>query len=141
MKKNRPETGSGPSQRQLRVGELVRHAMAEIVSRGNLNDDLLSRVFITFPEVRLSPDLKIATVFVTVHDAKDEQPVIKALASHRGEIRREIARRVNLKFAPDVRFRIDDRLDDAARIDAILRSPEVQRDIAKPRDEDDEDGE
>ncbi len=141
MKKNRPETGSGPSQRQLRVGELVRHAMAEIVSRGNLNDDLLARVFITFPEVRLSPDLKIATVFVTVHDAADEQPVIKALASHRGEIRREIARRVNLKFAPDVRFRIDDRLDDAARIDAILRSPEVQRDIRKPREHDDEDGE
>lgn len=140
MKRDRNEAGSGPSQRQLRVGELVRHAMAEIVSRGDLNDDLLARVFITFPEVRMSPDLKIATVFVTVHDAKDEQPVIKALAGHRGEIRREVARRVNLKFAPDVRFRIDDRLDDAARIDAILRSPEVQRDIAKSRD-DDEDAE
>ena len=141
MKRDRNEAGSGPSQRQLRVGELVRHAMAEIVSRGDLIDDLLARVFITFPEVRMSPDLKIATIFVTVHDAKDEQPVIKALASHRGEIRREVARRVNLKFAPDVRFRIDDRLDDAARIDAILRSPEVQRDIRKPHDHDDEDAE
>ncbi len=137
MKKNRPEAASGPSQRQLRVGELVRHAMAEIVSRGDLNDDFLSRVFITFPEVRMSPDLKIATIFVTVHAEKDEKPVVKALAGHRGMIRSEIAKRVNLKFAPDVRFIIDDRLDDVARVEAILRSPEVQRDIRKPQDDED----
>ena len=141
MKRDRNETGSGPSQRQLRVGELVRHAMAEIVSRGDLNDDLLARVFITFPEVRMSPDLKIATIFVTVHDAKDEQPVIKALAGHRGEIRREVARRVNLKFAPDIRFRIDESFENAARIDALLNNPKVRRDTeTAATDEDGEQG-
>jgi ribosome-binding factor A len=136
--KKRSDTAPGPSQRQLRVGEIVRHAIADILSRGDLQDETFARAFVTIPEVRMSPDLKIANVLVTVHQKQDEKSVLAAFDKHKGVIRREVARRVNLKFAPDVRFRIDDRLDAVARIDALLRSPEVLRDTARRPDENDE---
>lgn len=129
---------SGPSQRQLRVGELVRHAVTEQLSRGGLPDDVLARAFITIPEVRMSPDLKLATIYVTLHDRRDEKAVLKALDANRKHLRQEIAQRVNLKFAPDIRFRLDDRLDEASRIDALLRSPRVIRDTRR-RDDDPKD--
>ncbi len=139
MKRDTESRSSGPSQRQLRVGELVRHALTDILARGELPEPALARAFITIPEVRMSPDLRLATVFVTLHDKREEKAVLQALDSNRKHLRGEVAHRVNLKFAPDIRFRIDDRLDEAARIDALLRSPAVQRDIAPPRhDEDDE---
>lgn len=125
---------TGPSQRQLRVGELVRHAMTEILARGDLPEPALSRAFVTIPEVRMSPDLRLATIFVTLHDKREEMAVLKALDSNRKHLRTEVAHRVNLKFAPDIRFRMDEGLDKAARIDALLRSPAVQRDIAADRD-------
>jgi ribosome-binding factor A len=128
----------GPSQRQLRVGELIRHAMTELLARGEVPDDALARAFVTVPEVRMSPDLKLATIFITLHDKREEKAVMRALEANRRHLRAEIAHRVNLKFAPDIRFRVDDRLDEAARIDALLRSPEVTRDTA-PRRGDDED--
>jgi ribosome-binding factor A len=138
MKKH-TETRSGPSQRQLRVGELVRHAMTEVLARGDLPDDVFAHAFVTIPEVRMSPDLKLATIFVTLHDRASEKPVFAALEKNRRMLRSEIAHRVNLKFAPEIRFRLDDRLEEVSKIDAILRSPEVQRDLARPRPEDDED--
>jgi ribosome-binding factor A len=128
----------GPTQRQLRVGELVRHAVTELLSRGGLPDDVLARVFITVPEVRMSPDLKLATVYVTLHDRRDEKAVLKALDANRKHLRQEIAQRVNLKFAPDIRFRMDDRLEAVSRIDALLRSPQVMRDTHPREDADDQ---
>ena len=131
----------GPSQRQLRVGELVRHAMTELLARGDLPEPVFARAFVTIPEVRMSPDLKIATVYVTLHDKREETGVLRALEANRKMLRTEVAHRVNLKFAPDLRFRADRGLDEAARIDALLRTPAVQRDLTKPADLSDEDDE
>src|SRR3712207_2916045 len=102
------EQTTGPSQRQQRVAELVRHALAEVLSRGDLQDDVLTRNVITIPEVRMSPDLKLATAYIMPLGGKDEEAVLKALDKHRKVLRQEVARRVNLKFAPDLRFRRDE---------------------------------
>jgi ribosome-binding factor A len=131
----------GPSQRQLRVGELVRHAMTELLARGEVPDPVFSRAFVTIPEVRMSPDLKLATVYVTLHDKREETAVLHALEANRKALRTEVAHRINLKFAPDLRFRADRGLDEAARIDALLRTPAVQRDLARPAAPSDEDDE
>ena len=120
----------GGSQRQLRVGETVRHAIADILSQGNVHDPDLEAHIITVPEVRMSPDLKLATVYVMPLGGRDTDVVIAALERNKKFLRGEIARRVNLKFAPDVRFRVDDRFDEAERIEKLLRTPTVQRDLA-----------
>jgi len=125
------EQTTGPSQRQQRVAELVRHALAEVLSRGDLQDDVLTKNVITIPEVRMSPDLKLATAYVMPLGGKDEDAVIKALEKNKKVLRQEVARRVNLKFAPDLRFRRDESFDEAARIDALLRSERVARDTGK----------
>jgi ribosome-binding factor A len=126
------EQTPGPSQRQQRVAELVRHALAEVLSRGDLQDDVLTKNVITIPEVRMSPDLKLATAYVMPLGGKDEDAVIKALEKNKKVLRQEVARRVNLKFAPDLRFRRDESFDEAARIDALLRTERVARDTGKP---------
>ena len=126
------DQNTGPSQRQQRVAELVRHALAEVLSRGDLQDDVLTSHVVTIPEVRMSPDLKLATAYVMPLGGKDERAVLAALERHRKLLRQEVARRVNLKFAPDLRFRRDESFDEAARIDAILRSERVRRDTEKP---------
>jgi ribosome-binding factor A len=118
------------SQRQLRVGETVRHAIADILSQGNVHDPDLEGHIITVPEVRMSPYLKLATVYVMPLGGRDTDVVIAALERNKKFLRGEIARRVNLKFAPDVRFRVDDRFDEAERIEKLLRTPAVQRDLA-----------
>lgn len=128
MARKNVSQGSGPSQRQLRVGELIRHALAEMLARGEIHDDVLAAHVITIPEVRLSPDLKLATAYVMPLGGKDVQPVLTALAAHRKYIRGEIAHRVNLKYAPDVRFRHDESFAEAERIDALLDSEKVRRD-------------
>jgi ribosome-binding factor A len=120
----------GGSQRQLRVGETVRHAVAEILAHGNVHDPDLEGHIITVPEVRMSPDLKIATVYVMPLGGRDTEKVIAALERNKKFLRGELARRVNLKFSPDVRFRVDDRFDEAERIEKLLRTPAVQRDLA-----------
>ena len=129
MKRDTESRSSGPSQRQLRVGELVRHALTEILARGELPEPALARAFVTIPEVRMSPDLRLATIFVTLHDKREEKAVLQALEANRKHLRGEVAHRVNLKFAPDIRFRIDERFAEAERIERILRSPQVKRDI------------
>ncbi len=127
------EQTAGPSQRQQRVAELVRHALAEVLSRGDIQDDVLTRHVITIPEVRMSPDLKLAAAYVMPLGGRDEDAVLKALDKNKKVLRQEVARRVNLKFAPDLRFLRDESFDEAARIDALLRSERVARDTARPR--------
>jgi ribosome-binding factor A len=123
-------SAAGGSQRQLRVGELVRHAIADLLSQGSVHDPDLEGHIITVPEVRMSPDLKLATIYVMSLGGRDTDKVIAALERNKKFLRGEVARRVNLKFAPDVRFRADDRFDEAERIEKLLRTPAVQRDLA-----------
>ncbi|MCS0502447.1 30S ribosome-binding factor RbfA [Ancylobacter mangrovi] len=127
--KNRASSGAGPSQRQLRVGELVRHALADVLARGDLADPALTGMLITVPEVRMSPDLKIATCFVMPLGGKDAKAAVAALATNARPLRGEIARRVELKYVPELRFRVDTSFEEGARIDALLRSPDVARDL------------
>ena len=133
MSRSSPKTHA-PTHRLERVGELIRHAMAEILARGDVLDDALARHPVTVPAVRMSPDLKHATVAVMPLGGRDAAATIDALNRHKKEIRALVAHRINLKFAPDLRFTLDSSFDDQARIDALLKSPEVARDLA-PRDE------
>jgi ribosome-binding factor A len=132
----RRDTASGPSQRVLRVGELIRHALADMLSRGEVHDPVIEGHMITVPEVRMSPDLRVATVYVMPLGGKDVKEVVAALDRNKKFLRGEIARRVNLKFAPDLRFRADERFDEAERIEKLLRTPEVQRDLGPRNDKD-----
>jgi len=136
MPRHNQKKGAAPggSQRQLRVGEAVRHAIADILAQGHVHDPDLEGHIITVPEVRMSPDLKLATIYVMPLGGRDTDIVIAALERNRKFLRGEIARRVNLKFAPDVRFRVDERFDEAERIEKLLRTPAVQRDIASDQD-------
>ena len=127
-------TGGG-SQRQLRVGEQVRHAVADILAHGNVHDADLEGHIITVPEVRMSPDLKLATIYVMPLGGRDTELVLTALERNKRFLRGEVAQRVNLKFAPDIRFRVDDRFDEAERIEKLLRTPAVQKDLAPDSDE------
>jgi|SRR6516164_214091 ribosome-binding factor A len=129
------QQGGEPSQRMLRVGELVRHTMCELLSRAAINDPVLDGHVVTVPGVRMSPDLKLATVFVMPLGGKDVIDVLAALDRHKKFLRAEIARRVNLKFAPDVRFKPDQSFDYGSKIDALLDSPQVKRDLEKKTDE------
>jgi ribosome-binding factor A len=126
---------TGGSQRQLRVGELVRHALAEMLARGEVHDPVIEGHMITVPEVRMSADLRLATIYVMPLGGRDQKDVLAALDRNKKYLRGEIARRVNLKFAPDIRFRIDERFEEAERIEKLLRTPEVQRDLAREKDE------
>ena len=133
---SRHSGSKAPSQRMLRVGELVRHALADVLQRGEVMDPVLETHVITVPEVRMTPDLKLATAYVMPLGGKDEQKVLKALEANRKQIRMMVVKRLELKSAPDLRFRIDDSFDRGAHIDELLRSPEVARDLVG----DDEDG-
>jgi ribosome-binding factor A len=126
--RGRPETAS---QRQLRVGELIRHALAEMLVRGEVHDPVIEGHMITVPEVRLTADLRQATIYVMPLGGRDQTDVLAALDRNRKFLRGEIARRINLKFAPEIRFRIDERFEEAERIEKLLRTPEVQRDLDK----------
>ena len=119
-----------PSQRMLRVGELVRHALAQMFSRGDINDPVLDKHVVTVSRVKMSPDLKLATIYVMPLGGQDEPEVLAALDRHKRFLRGEIAHEVNLKFAPEIRFRIDDTFDNVSRIDALLSSDRVKRDLA-----------
>ena len=125
---------AGGSQRQLRVGETIRHAVADIFAHGRVHDADLEGHVVTVPEVRMSPDLKLATIYVMPLGGRDTDVVIAALERNKKFLRGEVARRVNLKFAPDIRFRIDDRFDEADRIEKLLKSSAVQRDLAPDSD-------
>src|SRR5437868_14681681 len=132
---HRDKAPAGASQRQLRVGELIRHALAEMLSRGEVHDPTIEAHLITVPEVRMAADLRLATVYVMPLGGRDGEAVVEALERNKRYLRGEIAHRVNLKFAPDLRFRIDERFDEAERIEKLLRTPAVQRDLAPDSDD------
>ncbi|WP_415919266.1 30S ribosome-binding factor RbfA [Tateyamaria sp. SN6-1] len=127
MAKNKFHDGPGPSQRQLRVGELIRRTLAEVLARGDVHDPDLNRMSITVGEVRTSPDLKIATAYVLPLGGDGQDEVLKLLARNKGELRRAVSKKLALKFAPDLRFQLDetfDRMDDTRRMfaqDAVRR--------------------
>jgi ribosome-binding factor A len=123
------ESVAGPSQRQLRAGEAVRHALAEVLAHGEVHDPVLEGHMVTVPEVHMSPDLRLATIYVMPLGGHDGQAVVAALERNKRYLRGVIARKVNLKFAPDIRFRLDERFDEAERIEKLLRSPAVKRDL------------
>jgi ribosome-binding factor A len=124
-------SGTEVSQRQLRVGELVRHAIADLLSQGGVHDPDLEGRIVTVPEVRMSPDLKLATIYVMPLGGDGINDVLAALDRNKRFLRGELAHRINLKFAPDIRFRVDERFDEAERIEKLLRTPAVQRDIVQ----------
>jgi ribosome-binding factor A len=128
-KQRQLDSSQGLSQRQLRVGELVRHALAEMLTRGDVHDPVIEGHIITIPEVRVTADLRLATIYVMPMGGRDADQVVAAFERHKKYLRAEIAHRINLKFAPDIRFRVDDRFAEAERIDKLLGSPEVQRDL------------
>jgi ribosome-binding factor A len=123
------EPAGGPTQRQLRVGEAVRHAVSELLAHGEVHDAVIETHLITVPEVRMSADLRLATIYVMPLGGRDEEAVVTALERNKRYLRGVIARKVNLKFAPDIRFHLDERFDEAERIEKLLRSPAVKRDL------------
>ncbi|GAA6190984.1 30S ribosome-binding factor RbfA [Phaeobacter gallaeciensis] len=130
MAKNKFHDGPGPSQRQLRVGELIRRSLSEVLARGDVHDPDLNRMSITVGEVRTSPDLKIATAYVLPLGGKGKDEVLKVLARNKGELRRLMGKKLGLKYAPDLRFQLDqtfDQMDDTRRMlnqDAVRRDTE-----------------
>ncbi len=134
-KSHRDNITSGGSQRQLRVGELVRHAMAEMLTRGDVHDPVIEGHLITVPEVSMTADLRLATIYIMPLAGRDADEVVAAFERHKKFLRGEIAHRVNLKFAPDIRFRVDERFAEAERIDKLLRSPAVKRDLEHEGDD------
>ncbi|WP_425290562.1 30S ribosome-binding factor RbfA [Devosia enhydra] len=132
---------TGPSQRMLRVGELVRHALAGVFARGEIEDDALAGAVITVPEVRMSPDLKLATAYVMPLGGERAEEIVEALNRHRRFLRGRVAPELDLKFAPELRFFVDTTFDEFGRIDALLRSDRVRQDVERGEDGDEpEDG-
>ena len=123
------DKGKAPSQRQLKVGELIRHALVEVLNRGDVSDEVLDRHSLTVPEVRMTPDLKLATAYVMPLGGDEAEEVVAHLEQHKRFLRGELARRVNLKFMPQLRFKVDVSFESSARIDTILASPKVARDL------------
>ena len=123
----------------LRVGELVRHALAALFARGDIEDEALAGAVVTVPEVRMTPDLKIANAYVMPLGGAHADEIVAALNRHRKFIRGRVAPLIDLKFAPEIRFFVDDTFEEAGRIDALLRSDRVRRDLDDDTDDSDED--
>lgn len=123
------KAGKPPTQRQLRVGEAVRHCISDLLGRREIHDDALERSIVTVPEVRMSNDLRVATVYVMPLGGGDEDRIVKALAANQKFIRSAVAKAVNLKFAPELRFVADKSFDEGMRMDALLNSDQVRRDV------------
>jgi ribosome-binding factor A len=131
MAKNKFSDGPGPSQRQLRVGELIRRTLSEVLARGDIHDPELNRISITVGEVTTSPDLKIATAYVCPLGGKNGEDAIALLAKNKSELRRAVSKNLTLKFAPDLRFRLDetfDRMDETRR---LFSQDDVKRDVGE----------
>ncbi|WP_132247222.1 30S ribosome-binding factor RbfA [Primorskyibacter sedentarius] len=129
MAKNRFSEGSGPSQRQLRVGELIRRTLSDVLNRGDIHDPDLNRLSITVGEVRTSPDLKVATAYVLPLGGKGQEEVVELLKRNQGELRRAVSKKLTLKYAPELRFRLDetfDRMDETRR---LFAQDDVRRDV------------
>ena len=129
MVKNKFNDGTGPSQRQLRVGELIRRALSDILMQGTIHDPDLNRISVTVSEVTASPDLKIATAYVCPLGGQGGEDLIALLAKIKSEIRRSISKKLTLKYTPDLRFRIDetfDRMDETRR---LFSQENIKRDL------------
>ena len=129
MAKNKFNDGTGPSQRQLRVGELIRRALSDILMQGTIHDPDLNRISVTVSEVTASPDLKIATAYVCPLGGQGGEDLIALLAKNKSEIRRSISKKLTLKYTPEIRFRIDetfDRMDETRR---LFSQENVKRDL------------
>jgi ribosome-binding factor A len=135
MSKNKTQNEKAPSQRMLRMGELVRHALAEMFSRGDVHDPVLETHVITIPEVAMTPDLRHATAYVMPLGGKDERGVLDALNRNKKYMRGVVAKKIQAKFTPDLHFRLDERFDRADEIDRLLKQPEVQRDLKREDEE------
>ena len=131
MGKNKHHDGPGPSQRQLRVGELVRRTLAQVLAQGDIHDPDLNRLSITVGEVRTSPDLKIATAYVLPLGGQGQDEVIALLARNKSELRRIIGKKLGLKYAPDLRFRLDETFDRMDETRAMFSQEEVRRDLGE----------
>ena len=125
------DTPEGKSVRLLRVGEQVRHVLADVLMRGDVHDDVLASHMVSVTEVRMSPDLRHATVFVKPLLGRDEDAVLKALRTNTAYLQREVAHRVQTKYAAKLKFLADESFDEGSRIDALLRQPGVVRDLGK----------
>ena len=123
--------GAGPSTRQLRVGELIRRTMSDLLMRGEIHDDDLSRMSITVGEVRCSPDLRVATAYVLPLGGGQKEECLAALRNNRHEIRREVSKALSIKFAPEIRFEIDDTFDRMDATTRMLNDPHVRQDLDK----------
>lgn len=126
---------TGPNQRMLRVGELVRHALAGLFARGEIDDPLLEGKVITVPEVRMSNDLKLASAYIVPLGGEGAEEIVAALNRHARFVRGRVAPELDLKFAPEIRFFVDNTFDEFGKIDALLRSDRVQRDLRDDEDE------
>ncbi|MFC3327463.1 30S ribosome-binding factor RbfA [Mesorhizobium cantuariense] len=132
-------TNAGPTQRMLRVGEQVRHALSETLQRGEIIDPLIESTVVSVSEVRMSTDLRVATVFVSPLGAKDADAVVEALNKHAKFVRGRVSGALRqMKFMPEFRFKLDTSFDNFARINDLLKSPEVARDLG-PEDLDKDD--
>ena len=129
---------SGPSQRQLRVGEALRHALAQVLRDNEIHDPELSGVPVTITQVKPSPDMRYATVYCEPLGGGNAKAVVDALNKHKGFLRGEMGHRIAMKFTPDLRFVEDESFAEAQKIETILKSPEVQRDLSAEHDEEDE---
>ena len=126
----------GPSVRTLRVGEQVRHALSDVLMRGEVHDPVLASHMVSVTEVRMSPDLRHATAFVKPLLGRDEDAVLKALRTNTAFLQREVASSVKLRFAPKLKFIADESFDEGSHVDRLLRDPKVARDLAKDEDAD-----
>jgi ribosome-binding factor A len=131
---------AGPTQRQLRVGEMLRHALADILRQGDIRDDDLKGVSVTVTQVKPSPDMRHATVFVEPLGGKNAKQVVAALNRHRAFIRGEMGHLIELKFTPDLRFVEDESFAEAEKIETLLKSERVARDLKTSDDSEDSDG-
>ncbi|MFT6675019.1 MAG: ribosome-binding factor A [Sulfitobacter sp.] len=134
MGKNKFHEGTGPSQRQLRVGETIRRALSDVLARGDVHDPELNRMSITVGEVRTSPDLKIATAYVLPLGGQGQDEVLQLLARNKGELRRMVAKKLTLKFSPDLRFQLDQTFDQMDETRRMLSQEIVRRDAEAPDD-------
>ena len=130
-RKKQTSSARAPSQRMLRVAEQIRHVIAELLARGEIHDDVIASHVISVTQVRMSPDLRLATAFVMPLGGKDTDNVLAALDRNRRFIRGEVAHRLDLQFSPDIRFRDDNTFEEAMRIEQLLASPKVRQDTAK----------
>lgn len=136
MAKNKPFHGSGPSTRQLRVGELIRRTLSELLARGEVHDPELGRMSITVGEVRISPDLKIATAFVLPLGGDRAEEALAALRRNKYELRHLVAKQMTLKFMPDLKFKLDDTFDRMDETRRLLSQDTVRRDVERDDDAD-----